>query len=165
MTGQERSTANGPADPVDADLNGLPDIVARIVETMKQARLDSVVLTKGDFHLELRSRIATTEPAAPAASATEPDGADHTDDVPGEDVHVVKSPMIGTFYVAPAPNEPPFVQPGDTVIPDQVIGIVEAMKTMNEIAADRAGTVIEIVAENAETVEYGSPLVRLRIQP
>lgn len=165
MTGQDRQTSNGPAEPVDSDLNGLPEIVARIVETMQQARLESVVLTKGDFHLELRSRIATTEQATTVASVTGPDGAGQTEDVPDEDIYVIKSPMIGTFYVAPAPGEPPFVQPGDTVIPDQVIGVVEAMKVMNEIAADRAGTVIDIVAENAETVEYGSPLVRLRVQP
>jgi len=165
MTGQQRPTSNGPADPVGSDLNGLPEIVARIVETMQQARLESVVVSKGDFHLELRSRSASTEPATALVPESGPGGDDPADDQPGEDIHVIKSPMIGTFYVAPAPGESPFVQPGDTVIPDQVIGIVEAMKVMNEIAVDRAGTVIEVVAEDAETVEYGSPLVRLRVQP
>lgn len=165
MTGQERHRSNGPADAVNSDLSNLPDIVARIVDTMKQARLDSVVLSKGDFHLELRSKSASSETETKIVSATAPDGVQPSDDEPEQDLHVIKSPMIGTFYIAPAPGEPPFVQPGDTVIPDQVIGIVEAMKVMNEIATDRAGTVLEIVAENAETVEYGSPLVRLRVEP
>ena len=55
----------------------------------------------------------------------------------------------------------PFVQPGDVVEEGQTIGIIEAMKIMNEIAADRAGTVVELLAKNAQTVEYGSPLIRL----
>ena len=80
---------------------------------------------------------------------------------PGDDQHVIRAPMIGTFYTAPAPNEPPFVQPGDVVEEGQTIGIIEAMKIMNEIAADRAGTVVELLAQNAQTVEYGSPLIRL----
>ena len=79
--------------------------------------------------------------------------------------HVVTAPMIGTFYVAPAPNEPPFVQPGDHVEEGETIGIIEAMKIMNEIAADRAGTVVEVLAANAQPVEYGSPLVKLQPDP
>jgi acetyl-CoA carboxylase biotin carboxyl carrier protein len=98
---------------------------------------------------------------------TQPDGATvmaspgpaRESDAAGD--HVVRAPMIGTFYVASAPNEPPFVQVGDVVEEGQTIGIIEAMKIMNEIAADRAGTVVEILAQNAQTVEYGSPLVRL----
>lgn len=76
--------------------------------------------------------------------------------------HFVTAPMIGTYYAAPAPNEPPFVQPGDRVEEGQTIGIIEAMKIMNEIAADRSGTVVEVIAANAQAVEYGSPLIRLR---
>lgn len=75
--------------------------------------------------------------------------------------HVVTSPMIGTFYSAPAPGEAPFAEVGDEVEVGQVIGIVEAMKIMNEIIADRAGVVDDILVDNAQAVEYGSPLVRL----
>jgi acetyl-CoA carboxylase biotin carboxyl carrier protein len=69
--------------------------------------------------------------------------------------------MIGTFYAAPGPGEAPFVAIGDEVEVGQVIGIVEAMKIMNEIIADRAGVVTELLVDNAQAVEYGSPLLVL----
>ncbi|MCB0355333.1 MAG: acetyl-CoA carboxylase biotin carboxyl carrier protein, partial [Bdellovibrionales bacterium] len=75
--------------------------------------------------------------------------------------HVVTAPMIGTFYASPSPGEPPFVSVGDSVETGQVIGIIEAMKIMNEIAADRSGTISEVFAANAQPVEYGSPLIRI----
>jgi acetyl-CoA carboxylase biotin carboxyl carrier protein len=78
--------------------------------------------------------------------------------------HVVKAPMIGTFYASPAPGEPPFVHLGDHVSAGQTIGIIEAMKIMNEIVADRSGIVAEILAANAQAVEYGSPLLRLELE-
>ena len=74
---------------------------------------------------------------------------------------IVTSPMIGTFYASASPGEPPFVQEGDEVEIGQVIGIIEAMKIMNEIAADRAGTVVDILVKNGQTVEYGTPLIAL----
>jgi acetyl-CoA carboxylase biotin carboxyl carrier protein len=75
--------------------------------------------------------------------------------------HIVTSPMIGTYYSAPTPGEAPFVHVGDDVDVGQVVGIVEAMKIMNEIISDRAGVVFEVLVENAQPVEYGSPLIRL----
>ena len=69
--------------------------------------------------------------------------------------------MVGTFYHSPSPSDPPLVQVGDRVEIGQLIGIIEAMKIMNEINADRSGTVIEIIVPNAAAVEYGSPLIRL----
>ena len=75
--------------------------------------------------------------------------------------HTVTAPMIGTYYSAPAPGEEPFVQVGDEVEVGQAIGIIEAMKIMNEIISDRAGIVSEILVSNAQSVEYGSPLIRL----
>ena len=71
---------------------------------------------------------------------------------------LVKSPMVGTFYRAPAPDAPPFVEVGQEIEPGQVVCIVEAMKLMNEIKAEVAGRVVEIFAENGEPVEFGQPL-------
>ena len=83
-------------------------------------------------------------------------------DEPAEkDGHVVTSPMIGTFYSASAPGEPAYVQIGDEVETGQVVGIIEAMKIMNEITADQSGVVTELLVDNAEAVEYGSPLIRI----
>jgi acetyl-CoA carboxylase biotin carboxyl carrier protein len=75
---------------------------------------------------------------------------------------IVRSPVVGTFWTRPAPGEPPFVKVGDLVQPGQVLCIVEAMKVMNEVRAEVAGVVEEILAEEGDPVEYGQPLFRLR---
>lgn len=69
--------------------------------------------------------------------------------------------MVGTFYRAPAPDEPAFVDIGDTVRKGQVVCIIEAMKLMNEIEAEVNGQVVEILVENGEPIEYGQPLLRI----
>ena len=73
----------------------------------------------------------------------------------------MKSPLVGTFYSASSPDSAPFVKVGDTVKKGQVLGIVEAMKLMNEIESECAGTVAEVLVENGEPVEYGQPLFRI----
>ena len=82
------------------------------------------------------------------------------DDVetPEEKLHVIKSPLVGTFYRAPAPGAPPFVEEGDIVSPGQVLCIIEALKVMNEIESDVRGKVVKILVENGQPVEYGQPL-------
>jgi acetyl-CoA carboxylase biotin carboxyl carrier protein len=79
-----------------------------------------------------------------------------------EDLHLIKSPIVGTFYVAPSPNAKPFVAVGDRVEPGQVLCIIEAMKLMNEIESDVAGEVARIFVENAQPVEYGETLFGIR---
>lgn len=75
---------------------------------------------------------------------------------------IIKAPLVGTFYSAPEKGKPPYVKTGDSVKKGQVIGIIEAMKLMNEIESDCDGVVEEILAENGSLVEYGQGLVRLR---
>ncbi len=70
----------------------------------------------------------------------------------------IDSPMVGTFYASPSPEDPPFVKVGDTVTPDSVVCIIEAMKVMNEVKAGVSGTVREVLAENASPVEFGTKL-------
>jgi acetyl-CoA carboxylase biotin carboxyl carrier protein len=77
-------------------------------------------------------------------------------------LHVVKSPIVGTFYEAPAPGAPPFVKPGDAVEVGQVLCIIEAMKLMNEIECDAAGDVVKRLVANGQPVEYGQPLFAIR---
>ncbi|MBS3998114.1 MAG: acetyl-CoA carboxylase biotin carboxyl carrier protein [Hydrogenophaga sp.] len=72
--------------------------------------------------------------------------------------HIVKSPMVGTFYRAASPGAKPFVEIGDTIKQGDTICIVEAMKILNEIEADKSGTVTQILVENGQAVEYGQPL-------
>lgn len=75
---------------------------------------------------------------------------------------LIKSPLVGTFYAAPAENAKPFVKVGDEVKKGQVLAIVEAMKLMNEIESDFDGKIIEILVENGDNVEYGQPLFRVQ---
>lgn len=99
--------------------------------------------------------------AEPAASqvAAPPAATDELDD---EDVHIVTSPIVGTFYRAPSPDSDPYVKPGEYVEKGQVLCIVEAMKLMNEIEADASGTIIKIMPQNAEPVEFGQSLFAIR---
>jgi len=90
--------------------------------------------------------------SAPAPAASEPE----------EELHVVKSPIVGTFYESPAPGSPPFVKPGDRVTIGQVLCIIEAMKLMNEIESDVAGEIVKRVAANGQPVEYGQGLFAIR---
>ena len=96
--------------------------------------------------------IAVTVPAPAPAPASAPA-------VPVElQGHVIKSPMVGTFYRAPSPGAPPFVEVGQAVKEGDPVCIIEAMKILNEIEADRAGIIKEILVENGQAVEYGQPL-------
>ena len=90
-----------------------------------------------------------TAPEAPKAEAE-------------EELHLVKSPIVGTFYEAPAPGAPPFIKPGDHVQAGQVLCIIEAMKLMNEIESDMTGEIVKILAANGKPVEYGQPLFSIR---
>ena len=91
---------------------------------------------------------------APAPAAEVPTAAEAAANTAGS----FKSPMVGTFYAAPAPDAQPFVKEGDKVKAGQVLGIIEAMKTMNQIESDRAGTVSKVLVSNAQAVEFGQPL-------
>jgi acetyl-CoA carboxylase biotin carboxyl carrier protein len=81
---------------------------------------------------------------------------------PAEDLHLVKSPIVGTFYEAPSPGAPPFVKVGDMVEVGQVLCIVEAMKLLNEIESDVAGEIVKKLGSNGQPIEYGQELFAIR---
>jgi acetyl-CoA carboxylase biotin carboxyl carrier protein len=119
--------------------------------------------------MKLRIRKGTGAPVGPAAPRPEPPPpsappapapAAPAPETGG--LHVVKSPIVGTFYRSPDPNSPPFVSVGDRVKPGQVLCIVEAMKLMNEIEAEVGGEVVQIHHETGQPVQYGDPLFTLR---
>lgn len=99
---------------------------------------------------------ATAAPPAETAPAAQPQTAEEEHDL------VVKSPIVGTYYDAPAPGAPPFVKVGDRVEPKQVLCIIESMKLMNEIEAEVAGTLVAKLCENGRPVEYGESLFTIR---
>ncbi len=99
-------------------------------------------------------QLVAQAPAAPAAAQQVPAAAPAA----AAPRNSIDAPIVGTFYRAPSPEAPPFVKEGDKVGPDTVVCIIEAMKVMNEIKAEKSGVVKEILAENAKPVEYGQPL-------
>jgi len=102
--------------------------------------------------------------AAPAAGAPPQAAAPAPPAEPAEEagLHIIKSPIVGTYYEAPSPGSPPFLKVGDTVSVGQVLCIVEAMKLMNEIESDVAGEVVKILVTNNQPVEYGQSLFAIR---
>jgi acetyl-CoA carboxylase biotin carboxyl carrier protein len=109
---------------------------------------------------------APVQSAHSAAPSVPVPSASHTPAAPPaaveEELHAVKSPIVGTFYEAPAPGSLPFVKPGDQVAAGQVLCIIEAMKLMNEIESDASGEVVKVLVNNGQPVEYGQPLFAIR---
>jgi len=101
---------------------------------------------------------ATSVEKVPAAANTEAVKEPETEEKPEENYYVVESPMVGTFYRAPAPGAEPFVKEGDYVEKGQTLCIIEALKVMNEIESEVSGIVRKILVENGQPVEYGQPL-------
>jgi acetyl-CoA carboxylase biotin carboxyl carrier protein len=98
--------------------------------------------------------VVATPASAAAPAAAEPD--------PLAGAHIVKSPIVGTFYAAPSPDAAPFVKPGDHVTTGKVLCIVEAMKLMNEIEADASGEIVKVFVESGQPVEYGQSLFAIK---
>ena len=98
--------------------------------------------------------------AAPhqAAAAPAAESAPAVEAAPAQTGHVVKSPMVGTFYRSSSPGAPAFVEVGSKVTEGDTVCIIEAMKILNEIEADKSGTITQILGENGQAVEYGQPL-------
>jgi acetyl-CoA carboxylase biotin carboxyl carrier protein len=118
-----------------------------------------VSLRAGDHEVEIEWD-PTAGPAAPAA-AMDAVAAAPAPAPPVDGRHAITSPLVGTFYRAPEPGARPFVEVGDTVQAGQPVAIVEAMKIMNRIVADRPGRVAEIAAEDGDMVEFAQPLIYL----
>jgi acetyl-CoA carboxylase biotin carboxyl carrier protein len=151
--------------------------IRRIVELMNEHGLTHFDLTKKDFHLKLKkgadvddlkallsalpsgqAPVYSSAPAptpAPAASIAAPAA-------PVADGVDITSPMVGTFYMKPAPDAPNFVEVGSTVSIGQTLCIIEAMKVMNEIKAEKSGTICALVAEDGTPVQYGDVLFRIK---
>jgi acetyl-CoA carboxylase biotin carboxyl carrier protein len=147
--------------------------IRKIVELMNEHGLTLFDLTKKDFHLKLekgasadalRGLLANLPAAAPVAVSAAPAAAAAAGDPPaaaaeGEEI---TSPMVGTFYRKPAPDAPNFVEIGSTVSVGQTVCIIEAMKVMNEIKAEKAGTICACVAEDGTPVQFGDALFRIK---
>ncbi|MEV4758551.1 acetyl-CoA carboxylase biotin carboxyl carrier protein [Micromonospora sp. NPDC049559] len=125
--------------------------------------LRRVRLRSGDTVLEVEwpYRAADSDPPPVDAAAPVPPPRTVASTVAGPEQRLILSPIVGTFYRSPEPGAAPFVEVGDVVEPGQVIGIVEAMKLMNQVTAEQAGKVAEVLANDGEPVEFQQPLIAL----
>lgn len=154
------SSPKAPADPIDARL------VRKLADILTETGLSEIEVERDGLKIRV-AKALTAAPiqysAAPAlmAAPSAPLAAEVV--APAAEARrkgdVVNSPMVGTVYMQPQPDAPPFVKVGDTVNAGQTLMIIEAMKTMNPIPAPKAGRVVEILVEDGQPVEFGEPLV------
>ena len=141
-----------------------PDKVEQILAMMKEFGVAELELEDGDHRLAVRMQgaavVAAPQPVAAVQQAAAPAAAPPAPAAPpaGE---VVKSPMVGTFYRSPKPGAAPFAKVGDSVAVGATLCIIEAMKLMNEIESDVAGTIAEVLVEDGQPVQFGQPLFRV----
>jgi acetyl-CoA carboxylase biotin carboxyl carrier protein len=137
--------------------------VEQLVELLRESGVGEIRVRRGETEISVSARPEV--PATPAgnqAAGGVPEASELEASPEMDGLHAVRSPVVGTFYRAPAPGEDTYVEVGDTVSAGQTLCIIEAMKLMNEIVADVSGEVVEVLAENAGGVEYDQPLFYLR---
>ncbi len=145
--------------------------IKQIVDLMKKSDLTEFAVEEENFKLKIKRstgnetqpQIVSYAPAAPAAPAPAPQAASPAAAPAADDDNAtyITSPMVGTFYTAPSPENPAYVKTGDKISNDSIVCIIEAMKIMNEIQAEQSGAIAEILVENGQPVEYGQRLFRL----
>lgn len=154
---------------MEFDLNQVRELLA----ILNQTDVEELCLKSSDFELTIRKGSSSSAAAAVPSATTAPISA-----VAAEPVNLVSaaaapnlvdknwvevtSPMVGTFYRASGPDEPPFIEVGDVIRKGQAICIIEAMKLMNELEAEVNGEVMEILVENGKPIEFGQPLMRVK---
>ena len=161
----ERKGTAGSTSGMNVDI----DIVRELAELLADTGLTEIEVEDGDRKVRVaRGGLAAAAPAmtapvaapaAPAAPSAAPTAPQASEPAAPDMAGALKSPMVGTAYLAPEPGAPDFVKVGDSVKEGDTLVIVEAMKVMNPIAADKSGTVKAILIENAQPVEFDQPLV------
>ncbi len=155
------------------------DLIKKLIKVVEKSDITDFTVEEGELKISISKKqpetnfvslpsqqISTAQvpptPATPQPVAKEPEG--KTENVSAEDSNLreVKSPIVGTFYRAPAPDADPFVKVGDKVSIGTTLCIVEAMKLMNEIESDVNGTIVKILVENGTPVEYNQPMFLIK---
>ncbi|BBL80487.1 acetyl-CoA carboxylase biotin carboxyl carrier protein subunit [Rubrobacter xylanophilus] len=153
-------------DRREAAAGSLPlEEVGWLVELLRSSGVGEISVRRGELEISVKAlpeaRTVAAAGAPPPASAPSP-APEGEEKEKESGLHEVRSPLVGTFYRAPAPDEEPYVEVGDTVRSGQTLCIVEAMKLMNEIPADVSGEVVEILVQDGQGVEYDQPLFLIR---
>jgi len=133
-----------------------------LIDLVSESNISELEITEAEGKVRIVKAgvqvVASAAPVMLAPAAAAPAAAPAAPVVPEETGHIVKSPMVGTFYRASSPGSKPLGEIGQQVKEGESICIIEAMKIMNEIEADKSGTIIKVLAENGQAVEYGQPL-------
>ena len=149
------------------------DQIKELITHLEGSKLRKIVFKKGDFELHLEKegllalsprRVISAESFSESGLQSEsPPQRERSGGLAVEQAvgACVTSPMVGTYYATPGPDQPPFVKVGDKVVESTVVCIIEAMKVMNEVKAGVSGTVAEILADHGQPVEFGSSLLRI----
>jgi acetyl-CoA carboxylase biotin carboxyl carrier protein len=139
-----------------------------LIDLVSESNVSELEITEADGKVRIvkagaapvvMTQAFAPQPAPVAAAAAAPAAAPVAEAPPEETGHIVKSPMVGTFYRSSSPGAKPFAEVGDVVKAGQAVCIIEAMKIMNEIEADKDGVIAKILVENGKPVEYGQPLL------
>ena len=158
------------------------DELRELIDLVRQNEFTEFELARDDFRVRFRrggepvevparltaaaaptaAQPAATETRAAAAAPQHPGAKAETEASEDQDLHIISSPIVGTFYRSPSPNAESFVKIGSAVEADSVVCIIEAMKLMNEIQAETSGEVVKIYVENGQPVEYGQPLFGIK---
>jgi acetyl-CoA carboxylase biotin carboxyl carrier protein len=141
--------------------------IKELIQLANESGVAELEVQRGEHRVRIQRAVAQREvvlPAAPAATsfAAIPAATAAPAAAPADNLHTIKSPIVGTFYSAPSPEAAPFVKPGDSVTPKTTVCIIESMKLMNEIEAEISGTIVACLVENGKPVEYGEALYTVR---
>lgn len=142
--------------------------VKKLIEMLEASEIDEIEIQEGEESVRISRRRAASEPAPAVVHSVEPPRppaeapASAPEDAVEPEENIVKAPMVGIFYESQAPGKPSFVELGQAVKEGDVLCIIEAMKIMNQVEAERGGVVSKIMVENGEPVEYGQPLFIIR---
>ncbi len=150
------------------------NLIRKLIKLVEESNITEFTVEEGDLKVKISKEctVKNMPTPVPAVNYTIPtSSAETVSAVENKKVeaqndaklHTVKSPIVGTFYKAPAPDKPEYVKPGDKVTKGTVLCIVEAMKLMNEIECDVDGTVEKVLVENGKPVEYNQPLFLIRL--
>ncbi|MDR1485151.1 MAG: acetyl-CoA carboxylase biotin carboxyl carrier protein [Planctomycetaceae bacterium] len=146
--------------------------IEKLVDLMKSNDLSEIVLQQAEIRIQLKRNLTQQinsfaappiihQPIASPVAAKRETVESRENEIDDSKSHIVKSPMVGTFYASTSPDAQPLVKIGDAVTPEKTICLIEAMKVYNEIQAECSGTITAILVKNGETVEYGKPLFRI----
>ena len=141
--------------------------IRELLQLIEESAIEEFEMERSGVRIRVRKTVGrASEPLPPAARPIQDNATETVIELPEEaakeELHIFKAPIVGTFYLTPKPDEGPFVQVGDHVQKGTVVCIIEAMKLFNQIECDVEGTIVQILVENGQPVEYGEPLFQIR---